>query len=101
MYHNTRLVPAGGLEGLLGAGRGGRGLPGAGTAAPLPSLTFALPPLPSVSSNKGCGLTGGCPCPDSFVTTDDDGVSFAVEVMGGVGVVGDSTDAILFTVSPS
>ena len=98
----SAFVPAGGLEGLLGAGRGGRGLPATGAAAPLPSLlvTFALLPLPSVSSNEGCDLTGGCPCPDSFVTAVGEG-SFAIETGGGFGEVGDSIEAIFFTVSPS
>ena len=66
-------VPAGGLEGLLGAGRGGRGL-------------VVLPP--SVSSD-GCGLVV---CSTFFSSTTAN---------GGVGVVGDSAVASFLTVSPS
>lgn len=96
-------VPAGGLEGLLGAGRGGRGLPATGAAAPLPALlvTFTLLPPPSVSSKDGCDLTGGCPCPDSFITAVGEGSFTMVTAVGGFGVVGESTEPIFFTVSPS
>lgn len=92
-------IPAGGLEGLLGAGRGGRGLPGAAPLLPSLLATFTLLPLPSVSSNRaGCDRTGVCPCPDSFIIAG----SFAIATeVGGFGVVGESMEAIFFTVSPS